>query len=220
MNRSLAVALFILAVTVAVGICADPPKPNIVPKAWELEFTYEVPRPITLKISGEDKCQTFWYMLYRVINETGKDQIFVPDFTLYTDTGQVIKAGEHVPSLVFAAVQKLHNNPLLVDLPAATGRILQGEDNSKFGVAIWRDIDPKARRFDIFVSGLSGEREKIALPEPVKKVELDREGNKKEITTDEAILAKTLKLSYFMPGEAESRTNSLPRLDKKEWVMR
>jgi hypothetical protein len=220
MNRSLTVALFVLAAAVAVGIGAEPPKPSIVPKAWELEFTYEVPRPITLKISGEDKPQTFWYMLYRVINETGKDQIFVPDFTLYTDTGQVLRAGEHVPSLVFTAVQKLHNNPLLVDLPTATGRILQGEDNSKYGVAIWRDIDPKARRFDIFVSGLSGEREKVTLPEAVKKIELDREGNKKEITTNEAVLAKTLKLGYFMPGEAESRTNTLPQLDKKEWVMR
>ncbi len=115
---------------------------------------------------------------------------------------------------------KRHNDPLLLDQAHITGKILQGQDNFKGGVAIWRDIDPNARSFDIFIGGMSGERVKVKLPEPVKVTVIDAEGNKQETTTDEAILAKTLQLHFWLPGEAAARSANTPQLEKKEWVMR
>jgi hypothetical protein len=198
----------------------QPPKPRIVPASWELKLDFQPPQPITLTLAGETKPQTFWYMLYRVTNETGKDQIFVPDFVLYTDTGQILRAGEKVPGEVFTAIQQRHNDPLLLDQSHIIGKILQGQDNFKSGLAIWRDIDPQARSFDVFVGGMSGERVKVKLPEPVKVATVDAEGNKQEVTTEEAILSKALHLHYWLPGEAAARTASTPQLEKKEWVMR
>ena len=196
------------------------PKPSIVPTSWQLEFEYQSPRCITLRLPGESKARTYWYMLYTVINRTGADRIFVPEFILYTDTGKVYRAGKHVPSEVFHAIQSRHNNPLLMSMAGITGPLLQGEDNAKDGVAIWPDIDPKARAFDIFIAGLSGERVEIKLPVPTKVTVIGKDGKPIEKVTNTAILSKTLHLQYRLPGEPAGRANLVLKPIKKEWVMR
>ena len=197
-----------------------PPKPSVVPLSWELEFEYQPIQSITLRLPGEKRPRTFWYMLFTICNRSGADRLYVPGFDLYTDTGQVLGAGKDVPTVVFQAIKKRHNNPLLMSLTAITGRILQGEDNAKDGVAIWRDFDPKARRFDIFIGGLSGETVKIKLPVPVVVVKKDENGRPVKVTLNELNVTKTLQLSYSLPGEAASRTKTRPRLVAKRWVMR
>ncbi|OPX22330.1 MAG: hypothetical protein B1H04_05140 [Planctomycetales bacterium 4484_123] len=197
-----------------------PPKPSVVPLKWELDFEYHPVQSITVRVPGEKKPRTFWYMLFSVCNRSGADRLYVPGFDLYTNTGQVLGAGKDVPTVVFHAIKKRHNNPLLMSLTAITGRILQGEDNAKDGVAIWRDFDPKARRFDVFISGLSGETVKIKLPVPVVVVKKDENGRPVKVTLNELNVTKTLQLSYSLPGEAASRTQTKPRLLAKRWVMR
>lgn len=216
-------AMLMLALAVALAPVAHsgpPPKPSVIPVSWELEFSYETPQMFTLTLPGEEKPRTFWYVLYELTNRTGKDQIFVPDFVLYTDTGQVLRAGEGVPAAIFGEIQKRHNDPLLVTLAAVTGRLLQGQDNARRSVAVWRDFDPKARGFDLFVGGLSGERAKLKLPAPVKGVVRDEAGKKVEVVRAELTLAKTMHLSYRLPGEAEARKRTRPELTRKQWVMR
>lgn len=211
------IALLALAPVVLSG---PAPKPGVVPVSWELEFSYQTPQMFTVALPGEDKARNYWYVLYKVTNRTGKDQIFVPDFVLYTDTGQILHAGEGVPAAIFTEIQKRHNDPLLVTLAAATGRLLQDEDNAKQSVAIWRDFDPQARGFDIFVGGLSGERAKVNLPVPVRVTVRGGRPQKVQVTRTELILSKTMQLSYKLPGEAEARARTTPELIKKQWVMR
>lgn len=221
MNHRLAVLVSVLAGGLApIAPGEPPPKPSVIPVSWELDFSFETPRMITLKLPGEQRVQRYWYMLYKITNRTDKDQIFVPDFLLYTDTGQILRGGERIPAAVFQEIQKLHNNPLLVDIAAITGRILQGEDNARESAAIWRDFDPQARAFDVFVGGLSGERARVTLPAPVRVLVAQEGGGKVEVTQAELLLAKTLLLSYSLPGEAAARDRTEPELLRREWVMR
>ena len=53
------------------------------------ETTTLEPTPIRVNIPGKDVPQVYWYLRYTVTNNTGRDQIFMPDFVLYTDTGEV-----------------------------------------------------------------------------------------------------------------------------------
>ncbi|MCD4700016.1 MAG: hypothetical protein K8R91_05535 [Phycisphaerae bacterium] len=209
-----------LAFTLLTAVAEPVSKPGIVPTSWELEFEYQTPQPITIQMPGWKEKQTFWYMLYTITNRSGADRIFVPGFSLYTDSGQVSRSGERIPPAVFLAIKKRHNNPLLVDMAFITGTLLQGADNAKDGVAIWSDFDHKARGFDVFVAGVSGERAKIKLPKPIVETVKDKDGKEEKVTKTEVTLSKTLYLRYALPGEAAARSAATPKFLEKQWVMR
>ena len=216
-----------LAVGVSGGQEGKAPVPLEVPAAWELGFDYQTPRPITVRLPGEKKATVFWYLLYTVTNQYREprtqqptEQIFVPDFALYTNTGQLLRAGKKTPNVVYEAIKKRHNNPHLKDMVSITGKLLFGEDNAKDGVAIWKDFDPKAGSADIFVGGLSGEIIEIQLPKPVKVTRMDHTG---KTTTEEVSmlrLTKTLQLTYNVPGEVKARAHTRVVFVGKRWVMR
>jgi len=208
------------AAAASVALSSPPPQPSVASLSWQLDFTHEAPRSISLRLPGREETKSYWYSLFTVTNRTGADQIFVPDFVLYTDTGKIVRAGDGVPGAVFEAIQKRHNNPLLVDLAAATGKILQGEDNAVDSVAIWREFDPKARAFDLFVGGLSGEHLRVPLPVPIKVTVANEKGNKVQVLKTEVVLYKCLHVSYRLPGEAAARSRTAPEAVKRRWVMR
>jgi len=203
-----------------VGSAQTAPKPAEITTSWQLDFDYKPVQPIMVPVPGEAKPRLFWFMLFTVANHTGSDQIFVPDFTLYTDTAQVLRAGQHVPSAAFDKIKALYNNPLLQDMSGVSGKLLQGEDNAKDGVAIWPDFDPKATSFDIFVGGLSGETAELALPTPMQVTQIDADGKKVVKTVDKVILSKTLDLNYTITGDPASRPKNKAALATKTWVMR
>ncbi len=209
-----------LAFTLLTASAEPAPEPGIVPTSWELEFEYRTPQPITIQMPGWKEKRTFWYMPYTVTNRSGADRIFVPGFSLYTDTGQVVRSGEKIPAAVFQAIKKLHNNPLLMDMAFVTGTLLQGVDNARDGVAIWSDFDHEARGFDVFVEGLNGERVTVKLPMPIVETVTDENGKEKKVTKTEVVLSKMLYLRYSLPGEAAARSADTPKFLKKQWVMR
>jgi len=196
------------------------PKPLIVPLDWQFKIELGKFRPIAVKLPDKDAPQVFWYLRYTVTNQSGDDHIFVPEFVLYTDTGQVIRAGKKTPMGVFDKVKKLYNDPLIKPPASMTGKLLQGEDNAKSSVAIWPDFDPNAGQVSIFVGGLSGETASITLPSPITVVQTDWRGRVKTVTKDRLLLVKTLELQYDIPGEKSARQFLAPRLVKKRWVMR
>ena len=112
------------------------------------------------------------------------------------------------------------NNPLLQESTAIIGKLLQGNDNAKTGVAIWPDFDARSGVIDIFVGGLSGEMTEITLPEAIEVMQLDASGKQNKVTKSTVVLNKTLDLRYSVPGEASNRANVTPVLEKKSWVMR
>jgi len=218
--------------TVAMGFCAavlaglacrvatTAPKPSDVPVSWELEFAYKQPRPIQVTLPGQDDPTTFWYMEYTVTNRTEDEQVFVPDLVLYTDTGQILRDGRGVPSLVFRKIKESVSEPLLKDQAGVSGRLLRGSNNAKDGVMIFQDIDPKAGAFDIFVGGLSGETAIVKPPHPVPVTVIGEDKKRKTVMKDEIVLSRTLQLHYKLPGEAAARFQTQPRLVRRTWVMR
>lgn len=218
------IAVTVLLAAISFGVWmqstfAAAPKPAPVPTAWQLDIEYKTPQAIQVTLPGE-KPAVYWYMVYKVTNHTGADQLFVPEFVLYTRTGQVLRSGQGVPADVFAEIQKVTNNPLLRDAVGMTGKLLQGDDNAKTGLAIWRDFDPKAGWFDVFIGGLSGETKDMPLPTPIQATVVDNEGKTTTVTKNSVVLAKTLQLSYKIAGEASSRTTVQAEPVKSDWVMR
>lgn len=203
------------------------PIPDEAPFKWQFRFYFKEPRSIMVKTPGAEKPRLFWYIKFTIINRTGNSRPFDPEFQLYTETGQLLSAGEGFNSTaVFEKIKNVMNNPLLVDLNTATGKILQGEDNAVESVAIFRDFDPEAGRFDVFIGGLSGETAKIKLPNPIK-IRKEKPFNPEKKTdasevveTQEIILSKTLKLTYKIGSQAKDRQGAPLRFLGKEWVMR
>ncbi|MCD6303703.1 MAG: hypothetical protein J7M21_01930 [Planctomycetes bacterium] len=196
------------------------PKPMLVPLQWQFDIDLDPLRPITFRRPGSDKPQLYWYLRYTVTNNSDTDQVFVPEFALYTDTGQLLRAGQQTPTAVFFKIKKLLNDPLLKQETSLTRKLLRGRDNAQTGVAIWPDFDPNAGAVDIFIGGLSGETVVIDLPEPVQTVETNWRGVSRTVTRNKLILAKTLHLRYLIPGEKAARWRARPRLVRREWVMR
>lgn len=221
--KRIVLAALLMALSLALATSdarTEIPQPSPIPTAWELEFEHQAPKAIQVTLPGEKTPKTFWYLVYTVNNQTDSDQLFVPDIVLFTETGQTLRAGYGVPAQVFTEIKKVQNDPLLRDVGSIAGRLLQGEDNAKRGVAIWPDYDAAAGAFDIFISGLSGETEEIQLPSPVEVMEIDAAGQKKAVEKTKMILNKTLHLNYQVTGEAASRPTAKPVLKVKEWVMR
>jgi hypothetical protein len=221
------VALFGGLFAAALPKALTAPTPSDIPIKWELKFEHQTPRPIRVTLPGEKRPKTFWYMLYTVTNQTrddntgrGTDRDFIPEFTIYTDTGQTIQANRRVSSVVFEAIKKQHNNPLLKNHIAITGKILFGRDNARDGAAIWPDFDAKAGSFDIFVGGLSGETAVLKLPHPITVTETGAFGKEQTVTKDKMTLTKMLQLNYSVPGEAGSRIHTKATFSFKRWVMR
>ena len=198
---------------------AAAPQPSEVPTAWELDFQFQAPKAVTLALPGHE-ARTYWYLVYRVINRSDQDVIYVPNFVLYTDTGQISPAGQGVPVSAFEAIKKLTNDPLLLDVTNITGKLLQGEDNARVGVAIWQDFDPKAGEIDVFIGGLSGETATVPLPVPVEVEQTTPAGKTEKVTKTSVVLSKTLRVRYAVPGEAAGRTRTAVKQLDKEWVMR
>jgi hypothetical protein len=181
-------------------------EPALVTKSWQLEFTFQDPRPIAVR--GIDRrVRWYWYIPYKIVNNSGQEQFFVPEFTVATNRGDIITAGRGIPPHVFTAVKKQLGNRLLENPLQISGRILLGEDHAKESVAIWPVFEHDVDYLSIFVAGLSGESAIIKHP----------------LTGKDVPLRKTMMLNYHTPGSRAPSVNpqeQTVRLLKKTWVMR
>ena len=124
---------------------------------WVLDFAY---RPLRITtIEDEKGRRDVHYMYYQVINKTGAPRMFVPQFTLVTDTGK-----RYEDTVLPKAVEtiKLREDPTVAKLYGAVdvmGMVpkseKQGVEDAVFGVAIWDGVDPHADKLTVFVKGLS-----------------------------------------------------------------
>jgi len=227
MKRILVSTALLVGLAAIIPQAMTAPEPFEVPTTWELTFDFSPPQPITVTLPGKKKPVTFWYMLYSVTNMTrnpetgrGTDQNFIPEFVLYTNTGQTAVSNRRLPNGVFDAIKKRHNNPLLKDHTEIIGKLLYGKDNAKDGVAIWPDFDAKTGSFDVFVGGLSGETAELKLPRPVTVTETDVNGIETTEVKYKIILHKSLQLGFSVKGETGNRTYAKAKPTGKKWVLR
>jgi len=178
-------------------------EPDIVLHAWQYDFSHQPPRPIAVSGIGR-RVSWFWYITYKVVNRTGDERLFVPEVVIFTDSGKIFPAGRNVPAAAFDAVQKRVNNPLLESPTDIIGRILQGPDHAKEGVAIWPASAEDVDNITVFFSGLSGDTQAIQHP----------------LNGNRVVLRKTLMIDYDLPGTTKNIQNQ-PVISKGEkWVMR
>jgi len=182
-------------------LARDPREPSRVPISWELTFKHGTLERVIVPIDGKD--QTFWYMRYTVVNNSGRDILFTPGFEVLAESGVATPALQIVPAPVFEKIKKLFNNPLLLSPTNIDGKLLQGDDNAKDGVAIFPALDPESRNFKLFIMGLSGETSEVINP----------------VTKKPVILQKTLELDFNLPGQAVA-IEPQPKLLATTWVMK
>ncbi len=171
---------------------------------WVLDFAFKPVRIITAEVDGKRK--QLHYLYYQVINRTGKPRMFVPQFSIVTDTGKryedtvLPKVVEQIQVREDPTIPLLGAVNIMGIVPPSTK---QGIDDAVFGVAVWEDIDPHADKFSVYVRGLSDGYQQDTGPDgkPVMKY-------------------KTLKIDFIRRGDQfELKEREIQLLDPPyEWV--
>jgi hypothetical protein len=216
MLRFFAIFAWAVVAGAADGPSAAAPRVGLAAKGWQLDFEFHDPTRITLTLPGRSEPTTFWYLLYTVTNNTGREVEFYPTFHLVTDTLEVVEGGDHIHPKVYDDIRARHRKqyPFLVVPPGTHGVLNQGSDNRRASVAVFRDFDPQASAFAVYVGGLSSEMVRVNNPthDPSKA---EAEGNSRFF-----VLRKTLGIHYDLPGDSRTRSTTIPARVKREWVMR
>ncbi|MEM6334255.1 MAG: hypothetical protein AAF823_13035 [Planctomycetota bacterium] len=188
----LAAALAILTLGPAAAQVGEPENgtfasPRTISASWNLDFRPQLPRPIAVPdLAGV--VRWYWYVPYTVTNNSGSEQLYVPETTIFTDSGSVIPANNNVPPPVFAAIKTQLGNDLLESPTQVLGEILQGPDHARESVIVWPHFEQDVDRFTLFVAGLSGETATVPVP-----------------GTDETTLVRRTKaFTYATPGDYQT----------------
>lgn len=193
-----------------------PAQRSFVPSHWQLDLEFFDPQRITLRLPGESAPTTYWYLLYRVTNNTGQDVQYYPTFRLVTDTLEVVEGGNQISPTVYDAIYERHRRefPFFAPPWKVTGPLLQGRENARVSAAVFRTFDAEASSFTIFISGLSGRIERISNPG------FDPGAEESEDNPRFFILRRTLAIYYDLPGDPVTRATSTPIRRTRDWVMR
>ena len=159
------------------------PEPAIVSPSWSLDIEVRKPEAISIR-DVDGGIRWFWYMKYKVTNPTNQDLLFIPEISIANDTGEILTAGESVPPTVFPAIKERLGNPLLMSPVEVVGKLLQGRDFAREGVAVWPASDQDVDAFTVFFAGLNGETQNVTNP----------------LTGESVLVRRTLMLEYQSPG--------------------
>lgn len=218
--RALPKHLSLIVIAVILGVCvlhgAAAPKPKPAPTDWLLSFTFADPVRIDVQLPGQQTATPFWYMLYTVANETGEDVSFYPDINLVTDSFEVTEGGANVHPKVYDVIKALNvkEHPFFAPPSRVTGPILQGRDNARTSAVVFRQFDADANSFTVYVSGLSGEMQRV--PNPT----YDPDQPESDDNPRFFVLRRTLAIHYDLPGDIRTRSSAAPIRRSREWVMR
>ena len=179
------------------------------PQIRGLEISYKPVRMIGVDIpdqTGKPQPKLVWYMAYRITNPDDEGQMFVPEFTLETDTGnrytdQVVPIAQKAIATREDPKLTWHNSATIAGVIPPSAK--EGASRSVYGIATWYDVDPKTDYFSIFVTGLSN-------------------GYKVEKTDDgqERILRRTLELKFWRPGDEFFENEKEIRFVESKWLYR
>ena len=232
-TKSISIACLALLASVQAGAA---PRPDTVAKAWQLSFKFNHPEPIAVP-DVDGALRWYWFMSYKVVNNTDKDRHFLPKITVASEQGDIVEANKGISPRVFKVVKATVRNQLLVDPVAVAGLLRVGQDQAKESVAIWRAFDHDVDNLFVFISGLSGEVAKVINPktgEPVidpeslkpvidprtSKPVLDPKTNGPLVEPRPLLLRKTRMIEYHFPGTSVHPQHQTFVMKSKQWVMR
>jgi hypothetical protein len=205
--RRLPLLACLLVALAAVGSVAERasavPEPSPVPRRWEFRIEPGPLRLTSVDVPGRGP-EAFWYFTFKVTNNTGEDRFFAPSFQLSLDNGEVIRSGRDVPRVVTETIMQRLNQPLLIDEVAIQGTLLQGPENAKEGLVIFRADDLHVDVVRLFAAGFSGETHRYVRPD----------------TGEEVTLRKQLMLTHHISGQADPKSDEPIRRTGQRWVLR
>lgn len=213
MNRTVTSQFFrsptarILLIASATAIGAMAPEPNPVPQRWQFDV-YPGQLRFAKFETPDGQLRGYFFLTYRVVNNTREDLLLAPLFELATENGDIVRSGRDVPQSVVKKIMAEVDNPLAQDQISILGTLLQGEENGREGVVIFSDVDNSARDITIYATGFSGETAPYEVKDP-KTGKVHKE-----------LLRKTLSLQYKLPGDVTGRVNEPLPLFEQRWVMR
>lgn len=195
--------LFVTFANVMDQRCHAYPEPAIVAKAWEFDFSFDLPRPISFT-TPDGRVRWFWYLTYRITNNTDRERLFIPEITIATDEGDILLAGRSVPPGVFEAITAQLPNHLIESPIQVVGKLLLGPDNAKDSLAIWPADEHEIDTMSVFIGGLSGETAVVQNP----------------VSKEDVLMTKTLMIDLALPGEPPNPQHQPVILQEQHWVMR
>jgi len=179
------------------------PEPEPIPRRWEFKI-----EPGELRLACIDVPtvgpQAFFYFTYKVTNTSSQDRFFAPSFELASDRGEIIRSGRDVPPMVSDVLLARINRPFLSNEIDVQGLLLQGKENAREGLVIWRADDLLADEITIYAAGFSGETRSITRPD----------------TGEPVLLRKTLMLKHLTPGDLDCRDLHPIEREETRWIMR
>jgi hypothetical protein len=181
------------------------PEPSPVPRRWQLDVECSPLRTIVLNVNGESRA--YWYLAYKVTNNSKDDVLLAPMWELSTDTGSVSRSGREVPVSVTREIMNRLDNPYIEDQIGIVGNLLRGPENAKEGVVVWPATELHLSEVRIYGAGFSGENTTIEIP--------GANGTK-----EKKVLRKTLMLRYSMPGDVAPGNGAEYSPDQTQWIMR
>lgn len=190
------------------------PEPAPIPRRWQLDVEVSPLRMIVLDAPGVG-ARPYYFLTYKVTNNTAQDILFAPAFELATDGMDVHRSGRDVPVAVTNALIEKIQNPFLEDQISIVGTLLRGEENAKEGLVIWPVPSLHQSEVVVYAAGFSGETATVEIP----VVKTDENGNKVE-ATEKKVLRKTLMLRYRMPGDLAPGFDEPMEPSQQQWIMR
>lgn len=178
------------------------PEPDPVPKRWELQVETSDLRIITIDVAGGPK--KFFYMTFKVTNNSGQDQLFAPSFQLSDGDGNVVRSGREVPAAVTQKLLTEAQNPFIQDQIGVIGELQQGAENAKDGLVIWPAGSLNPSKLTVYAAGFSGETKTVASPDG----------------KDKFILRKTLRMEFHAPGDLSGVAAQSFEVTERGWIMR
>ncbi|MSR41740.1 MAG: hypothetical protein EXS10_07545 [Phycisphaerales bacterium] len=202
---TLSVALLCASSFVAVGTFTLPSHATAVssvlaPPSKDLSLTPNAMRVYKDPMSG----QSYAYITFDLENDTGSDRRFAPRFELLTDDGVVLQAGSEVPSKVTRAIKTALGDPLMEDQFQVLGTVLEGKENARRGLIVWRMTETEPTEITVFITGLSRVSDKN--PHPT--------------SGDPLVRRRTMRVCYLIPGDAVAHTTVSYEPRKTDWIMR
>lgn len=214
MNRRYVLSATVLFAGLGCAVIVAAPQAGLISPSWELEVEFIDPQRITVQTATGS--QTYWYVLYRVINRTGKDVRFFPSARIVTNTLRVVDAGDGVHPSAYDEIAKRHKSdfPFFAPPTKVTGLLLQGAANARESAAVFQAFDPEASSFKVYLGGLAGEKVRV------NNLAFDPAKEESEDNPRSFLAQRTLEISYDLPGDPNTRAVAKPIRRDRQWVMR
>lgn len=219
---TISVALLAVGCLLLSARAGDYPEPSPYPVSWDLKFEHGKPKRIVVDVPNEGPT-AYWYLTYRVTNNTDQEQLFLPLFEMVTKDGKVHRSDKGIPARVFHQIKEAEGNRFLERRTQIVGTLRVGEDQARDGVAIWKEPMAEMGNFTIFVTGLSGEVVTCKIVDgkliPLNPANIREE--LKGVPQDQQVsLRKTLQLDYVIYGDEKYAQKDDVVVKGKKWVMR